>query len=99
MKRDVFVDILKRAPGIEGSKNTYKSAEDHRITMYLALDAQPLVINDISSITLDTDYVEFVSKDAILYVTYESVQAVSDRPQKQPTDRKAGPLEARRQLQ
>ena len=91
MKRETLVEILKRAPGVEGSKNTYKVAEQHRLTFYLAHEAGSIVVSEVHSVTLENEFLELVSKDGTYFSTYDGVAFVSDRsPSKKESDRRPG---------
>jgi hypothetical protein len=90
MKREILIEILKRAPGVEGSKNTYKVAEQHRLTFYLGHETGSIVVSEVHQVTLENDFVELVSKDGTYFAVYEGVRFISDRAPKKETERRPG---------
>ena len=90
MKRETLVEILKRAPGVEGSKNTYKVAEQHRLTFYLGHEAGSITVSEVHQVTLETEFLELASKDGTYFAPYESVRVISDRAPKKEAERRPG---------
>lgn len=90
MKRETLIEILKRAPGVEGTKNTYKVAEQHRLTFYLGHEQGSIIVPEVHMITLENDFIELVSKESTFYATYESVRVIGDRPPPKTQDRRPG---------
>ena len=90
MKRDTLIEVLKRAPGVEGSKTAYKVAEQHRLTFYLGHESGSIVVPEVHLITLESEFLELVSKEGTYYASYESIRVISDRPPKKENERRPG---------
>ena len=92
MKRDVIEKVLARTPGVEASKDRYKVGEDHRLSLYLGEAGRAMVVGEVDRIVLDEDFLEVTTREdgTTLYVTYDAVQAVSLRPPKDRSGRRAG---------
>ena len=83
MDRETLGSILEQADGTEAGKpSRYGVKEGHRVSIYLGEIGQAMVVSDIVSCALEEKFVMVETKDSrrVLYVPYETVQAIADEP-------------------
>ncbi|MDH5492259.1 MAG: hypothetical protein OEY14_09920 [Myxococcales bacterium] len=92
MQRSILERILAEAPGVEGKDGTYQVEEKHRVSLYVGEPGQAMVFAEIDSIALEDEYVRIVARDtgANLFVLYEAIHGVGDRPPSKEQGRRAG---------
>lgn len=74
MERSLIEKILDAAPGIEKGDSGYRTAEDHRASLYLGAGGGTTVLGDLVRIALHDDYVECEANDHTVHcVTYEPI--------------------------
>lgn len=91
MTPETLTDALKRAPGIDGSKNTFRVAADHRVAVYLGTPGQAMIVGEVETIALAGAIVEITTREASsVFVAPEHVAAISVRAPSKATPKRAG---------
>lgn len=90
MNKDVFVEILKRAPGVEGAKNTYKVKDGFKVSVFLSLEAQSFTVTEVESAILEGEFLELHAKGGSFFASYAAVVAVSAKAPKEEPERRTG---------
>ena len=92
MDKAILRSILGAAEGVTLEDGSYQVSEKHRVTFYVGQPGQAMVISDVASCSLEDHFVTIVSREtgAAVYVEYESIHALSDRPPAVETSRRAG---------
>ncbi|MBN1654998.1 MAG: hypothetical protein JXA30_14610 [Deltaproteobacteria bacterium] len=80
MERETILTILQSARGCQKDHAGFKVKEGHQIELYLGKPGNAMVIGDVLSIVLRDGYLEISAKnDALFYVGYDAVHAISDK--------------------
>ncbi len=92
MKRSTLVQVLERFPSKKDSKERYEPAAEHLWSVYVGQPGQAMVVGDVVAITPEEEFVEIETKDtgARLFVTYDAIHGISDRPTTPTAERRAG---------
>jgi len=78
MTRDTLTEILKRARGVEGTKNGFDVPESHELSFYIATEGDAILVTEVSSIAFQGSFLEIESRKlGTVFVAYEDVRAVS----------------------
>lgn len=92
MDQTILRKILDSAQGVSLVAGAYEVSEKHRVTFYVGRPGQAMVIADVASCRLEEGYTSIVSRESgtTIYVEYEAIHALSDRPPTAETSRRAG---------
>lgn len=92
MDKAILRSILGQAQGVTADGSAYEVAEKHRLTFYIGRPGQAMVVSDVASCRLEDHFVAIVSREsgATIYVEYETIHALSDRPPAPDLSRRAG---------
>jgi len=92
MTRDVLIQVLSAAVGVEQKSDSFEVGEGHHVTFYVGQPGQAMVIGEIASGTLQEGFVEVVVREThtTTFLDYDAVHAVATRPPKEEEKRRAG---------
>lgn len=93
MTRQTLAKILEAAEGIAAADGgRYEVADKHRVTFYIGRPGQAMAVSEVAACALEDDFVRVVTREhgTSLFVEYDAVHAVADRPPKDREERRAG---------
>jgi hypothetical protein len=91
MTREVLQAILRAATGLSEKGNAFRTANEHRVTLYLGADNGSIAVQEVSEIKLHDLFLEIAAHDpGKIYTGYDALHAVSVKPPKESSSKQAG---------
>ena len=92
MTRDMLDRVLACCPGVEKKDDTCSIGEEHHLTFYVGEPGRAMAIADIEKLVMHEDFVQLTTRETgtTVFVEYQSIAAIANKPPKDTSSRKAG---------